>query len=324
MENQRHNTWLFAEDAFLRRSPSRKQMTVPQDLKVRELIYAFLLKLGAELKLDGRTILAATVYINRFYMRVPITTSKYFVACAAVAISCKLNDMYRPPDKIAMTACMLKNPGRQVDQHSSLFWQWRDQLLYREELILKMLNFELSVELPYDFVEDELLIDKDPELSNVFYAKLPEILKNTVAKVELVSALPLLVCYDMRTLFGTMLVLTLKEAQGRFEDVGPLVLPLEYLEKKLSTSLEECYNCYQYILRLKSVCEDPKIPSHKNVVSRIPILDRDQFWGCTGTPLPEPLPAPLQAPPLANNLANNLAPPLAPALTPPLAPSSAD
>ncbi|GEQ72420.1 hypothetical protein JCM33374_g6107 [Metschnikowia sp. JCM 33374] len=256
-------------------------MTVPQDLKVRESMYAFLLKLGAELKLDGRTLLAATVYINRFYMRVPITTSKYFVACAAVAISCKLNDTYRPPDKIAMTGCMLKNPGKKVDQHSSVFWQWRDQLLYREELMLKMLNFELDVDLPYDFI-DGLVTDTDATSENGFLVKLPDILKYTVSKVELFSALPLLVCYDMRTVFGTMLVLTIKEAQTRFDDVGPVKVPGRYLQDKLKTSVGDCFACYQYILKLKKICDDPKLPSHKNVVSRVGCMDKDEFYDAAG------------------------------------------
>lgn len=271
-----HNLWLFSEDLFLLQSPSRKSMTLAQDLKVRELVYAFLIKLATDLKLDGRTILAATVYINRFYMRCPITTSKYFVALAAVAISCKLNDTYRTPDKIALTACIIKNPNKQVDQHSKLFWQWRDQILYREELILKMLNFELDVDLPYDFVET-LLRDKDVELSNGFYVTLPEILKYTVAKIELVSALPILVSFDMRTFFSTMLVITVYEAQKRFDSVDSLHVPPDYITQCLGIPLQECYHCYKYILKLKSVCEDPKLPSHINVTKKIPKLSKEQF-----------------------------------------------
>lgn len=269
-----HNTWLFLEDSFLSKSPSRKQMTLAQDLKVRELIYDFVIRLGSLLKLDGRTILAATVYINRYYMRMPITTSKYFVACAAIAISCKLNDTYRPPDKIAMAACVIKNPNKQVDQHSSLFWQWRDQLLYREELILKNLNFEVDVELPYD-LSDRLL--QDESNSSYFQGKFLEILKHTVSKIEIVSALPILVSFDVNTLFGTMLVLTIKEAQAKFEDTT-LIMPQRFLEDKLGVLVDECYLCFKYVLKLKSVCEDPKLPSHKNVVRKIPKITREDFY----------------------------------------------
>ncbi|SGZ56413.1 CIC11C00000001712 [Sungouiella intermedia] len=272
-----HNTWLFSEESFLSKCPSRKQMTLQQDLKVRELIYDFLLKLGSKLKLDGRTILAATIYINRFYMRTPITTSKYFVACAAISISCKLHDTYRPSDKIAITACMLKNPGKQIDQHSSVFWQWRDQLLYREELMLKLLNFELNVELPYDFCE-ELMAGKDEASENGFYSKLPDILKNAVSKVELASSLPVLVAFESRTLFGTMLVLTVFEAQSKFDTLDSLYLPKEYLETQLQVSVNECYLCYKYLMRLRSACEDPKLPSHKPFVTKIGKISKEDFY----------------------------------------------
>lgn len=271
------NTWLFSEDSFLSKSPSRKQMTLAQDLKVRELIYDFVIRLGSQLKLDGRTLLAATVYINRFYMRVPITTSKYFVACAAITISCKLNDNYRQPDKIAMVACGIKNPNKTIDQHSPIFWQWRDQLLYREELILKLLNFELDVELPYDIV-DTLLPMKSEEGPNDFFSKLPDILKYAVSKIELVSALPILVSFDTRTLFGTMLVLTVKEAQIRFDDVASLYLPAEFLEKELGVLVKDTYLCYKYIMHLRGVCEDPKLPSHKNVFRKIAKLSKEDYF----------------------------------------------
>lgn len=272
-----HNTWLFSEDSFLSKSPSRKQLTLPQELQVRELMHAFLIKLGIELKLDGRTILAATVYINRFYMRMPITTSKYFFICAAIAISCKLHDCYRPPDKIALKACEIRNPQKLVDQHSSLFWQWRDQLLYREEILLKMLNFELDIDLPYDFMES-LLSEKDADLPNGFYVKLTDILKHTVSKVELLSALPLLVAFDMKTIFGMVLVLTVAEAQEKFLDEQSIELPATYLQDKLGAALIDCYYCYKYVLKLKSVCEKPDLPSHKSIVGKVPIISKTKFY----------------------------------------------
>lgn len=272
-----HNTWLFSEDSFLSRSPSRKQMTLPQELQTRELMYAFLIKLGMELKLDGRTILAATVYINRFYMRMPITTSKYFFICAAIAISCKLHDCYREPDKIALKACEIRNPGKPVNQHSALFWQWRDQLLYREEIMLKMLNFELNLDLPYDLLE-ELIVDKDESLSNGFFVKLPDILKHTMSKVELTSAWPILVAFDMTTIFATMLILTVKEAQDKFLDEHTIALPPGYIQTKFECALIDCYHCYKYLLKLKSVCEDPSLPCHKNIINKINLISKEQFY----------------------------------------------
>lgn len=275
-DSEFHNTWLFSECSFLSKSPSRKQLTLVQELQARELMYAFLIKLGIELKLDGRTILAATVYISRFYMRMPITTSKYFFICAAIAISCKLHDCYREPDRIALKGCELRNPNKQVDQHCALFWQWRDQLLYREEIMLKMLNFELDIDLPYDFVED-LLEEKDPDSSNGFFVKLPEIFKHSLSKVELLSAWPILVAFDMRSIFGMALVLTVKEAQDKFLDEFAIEIPAHYLEARLRTTVLDCYHCYKYVNKLKSVCEDSKQPCHKNLVGKIIRISKDLF-----------------------------------------------
>lgn len=261
-------------------------MTLPQELQTRELMHAFLIKLGMELKLDGRTILAATVYINRFYMRMPITTSKYFFICAAIAISCKLHDCYREPDKIALKACEIRNPGKPVNQHSALFWQWRDQLLYREEIMLKMLNFELNLDLPYELLE-VLIADKEESLSNGFFLKLPDILKHTMSKVELTSAWPVLVSFDMKTIFATMLILTVQEAQDKFSDER-IALPPDYIGAKLGCALIDCYHCYKYLLKLKAVCEDALLPCHKNIVKKITVISKERFYSIANGNSPTP------------------------------------
>lgn len=283
-EDRNSNLWLFLDEAFIEHSPSRKQLMISQELKLREGIYNFVIRLGTTLKLSGGTILAATIYINRFYMRYPITTSKYFVACGALAISSKLNDTYRPPDKIALSACILKNPNKVIDEHSDIFWQWRDQLLYREELILKALNFELNVELPYSL--KDLLIEADEiETSpdNVFNEKSKDILKIVVSSIELFSSLPVLIAYNMRTFFGTILVITIIEARQRFQlsENKILELPKNYLSKYIETNAYECWDCYQFMAKLLSHCnqKDVRLASHRNIIKKFPSIDRSTFFG---------------------------------------------
>lgn len=275
------NTWLFLEDSFIKYSPSRKQLTVTQELKTRESIHDFVIRLGTALKLDGRTILAATIYINRFYMRMPITTSKYYVACAALTISCKLNDNYRPPDKIAMTACVIKNPNKKIDEHSDVFWSWRDQLLYREELMLKHLNFDLNLDLPYS-IRDELLkklcSDSDATELNT---RVTEILKNTVSLIEMLSSLPLLVAYDINILFATMLIVVVTEANERFgEDNKKVQFSIKSVMLFLCVDPKTCFKCYTYSLRLLKYChsEDPKLVSHKNASRKLRHIDQKAFF----------------------------------------------
>lgn len=270
------NTWLFLEESFVKYSPSRKQLTIAQELKTREAIHDFIIRLGTGLKLDGRTILAATIYINRFYMRMPITTSKYFVACAAISIACKLNDNYRQPDMIALAGCKIKNPHKTIDSQSSLFWQWRDQLLFREELILKNLNFELNVELPYS-IRDELLAS-ECESSDWFQDKKADALKHAVSLIEILSSLPIIVAYDIYTFFGAVLVAVLEDAKKNF-GCDEVVLPKLYLTKMLKSDVRRCYKCYRYILKLLEFCknDDPQLLSHRNAANRVPIIDEATF-----------------------------------------------
>lgn len=273
------NCWLFLEQYFLLKSPSRSllKMSVPQELKVREGIHDFIIRLGTRLKLDGRTILAATVYVNRYYMRMPISLSKYYVASAAVAILTKLNDTYRQPDKIALQACNLKNPhpSKPVDEQSDMFWRWRDQLLYREELILKTLNFDLNIELPYTIREDLVEVNTAPTPSGFFEDKKEEILKNTISLIEILSSLPILVAYDMPTLFGTMLVVVMYEAKGKF--AKEVSLPKGFLDV-VQTSSQRCLACYKYIIKLlKYAAQDPLVVSNKLASKRLSPIDDEVF-----------------------------------------------
>lgn len=275
------NTWLFEEEDLLHHSPSRKQLNITQELKILESIYDFVIKLGTNLKLNGGTILAATIYIHRFYVRYPITTSKYFVAGAAIAISTKLNDNYRPPDKIALAGCLIKNPNKLIDEHSEIFWQWRDQLLYREELILKALNFELNLDLPYP-IRDDLLLKFEETTSdgNIFYDKLKEILRNVISLIELLSSLPVLLCYDVNAFFGAMLVVTIIEGKQRFNDKNTeLFIPPHFFSENLSTTVDESLKCYKFIMRLLKYADkpDPKLSSHQAAIKRLPVISDEEF-----------------------------------------------
>ncbi|ODV78659.1 cyclin-like protein, partial [Suhomyces tanzawaensis NRRL Y-17324] len=253
-------------------------MSLPQELKARESIHDFIIKLASKLKLDGPTILAATIYVNRFYMRMPISSSKYFVASAAVAISCKLNDTYRVPDKIALSACNLKNPNPAVpiDEQSDMFWRWRDQLLYREEMMLKTLNFDLNLELPYE-IRDELLSIQDPDDTSGFHKKKADILKNTVSLLEVISSLPVLVCYDIYTLFGTLMIAVILEGRIKFDD-DSLILPENYMIRNLGVEMELCWLCYKYIIKLlKASEEDPAVISNKVAGKRLREVTEEAF-----------------------------------------------
>ncbi|EGW31026.1 uncharacterized protein SPAPADRAFT_62920 [Spathaspora passalidarum NRRL Y-27907] len=269
-------TWIFEEDAFWNHSPSRNQkMTISQELKAKESIHDFVIRLGSKLKLDARTILSATIYLHRFYMRLPITSSKYYVASAGITISCKLNDTYRQPDKIALQACNLKNTsGKPIDEQSDMFWRWRDQLLYREELILKALNFDLNIESPYE-VRDRLIEDNFEHQDTVFAKKRVDLLKNSVTLIETLSSLPILICYDINTLYATAIIITFFEFKAKEPD---LQLPNRFLTDELEVDLQTCMKCFLFIKKLlKYSQQDQHFVSNKVAARRVLSIPTVEF-----------------------------------------------
>lgn len=273
------NTWLFLEHDFLNKSPSRKLLTISQELRTRKSIQDFLIKLGTSLKVDSHTIFAATLYVNRFYMRLPITTSKYFVASAAIAISCKLNDTYRQPDKIALASSKIRNPGKAITENSDTFWQWRDQLLYREELILKNLNFELNLRFPYE-IRDHLMTVQIPD--GQFKDSREDFLKNTVSLIELISSLPVLVAYDIETVFGALLVLVVLEGNERFNIDAHV--PKNFIQDNLMVSIPLCWQCYNYVTELLKYCndKDPSHVFHGQAIKRLKVRPEAVYFAAAG------------------------------------------
>lgn len=248
-------------------------MTMEQELRNRESIYDFIIKLGSSLKIDAKTIFGATILVHRYYMRIPITTSKYFVACAAMAISCKLHDTYRLPDNIALIACRIKNPNKVINDNSEIFWQWRDQLLFREELMLKTLNFDLNIDFPYDLRADLMEFKSENDL---FEEKKLDIMKNTVSVVELVSSLPILVSYEMNVVFATILMVVVSEANDRFGI--EIRLPKDYVRDQINVDINLCLKCYHYLLVLIDYSNrDHKCVSNKSVTKRIRKLTDEEF-----------------------------------------------
>ena len=270
-----NKTWIFSEDAVINNSPTRHQkLTISQELKNKESMHDFLIRLGQKLKVDGRTILAATIYLHRFYMRVPISQSKYYVVSAALTISCKLNDNYRTPDKVALLSCNVKLPpnAKPIDEQSEMYWRWKDQLLFREELMLRKLNFDLNLILPYEIrdhiFKNFMLLDQEDELVKLFSTHKLDILKMTTSLIESLSSLPVILCYEMNIMFGTCLIITILEGKKIIDE--KLNIPTAFLYRFLDTDSETCLKCFHFIKNLlKFSQDDPHIISNKASAKRL-------------------------------------------------------
>lgn len=273
--------WIFPESVVLNHTPSRIQakMTLSQELRVKESVHEFIIRLGTKLKLDGPTLLATTVYLHRFYMRLPLSSSKYFVASAAIAISCKLNDTYRQPDKVSLYACNVKNPNPPViknnikhapppiDEQSEYFWKWRDQLLYREELILRTLCFDLSFTSPY-LLQFKILNKIHLGMGQLFYSKRKDILKMTIVLIELLSSLPIVLCYDMKEIFTTCFVITIVEGKSKLDK--ELKIPENFMSQVIGVDVDVALHCFRFIKKLLYCSqEDSRFISNKGAAKRL-------------------------------------------------------
>ncbi|RCK65124.1 Cyclin pch1 [Candida viswanathii] len=271
------NTWIFTEEAVLEDSPSRQQkVSLAMELRLKESLVDFLIRLGTKLKLDSRSLLAATTYLHRFFMRIPISQSKYYVACAALLISCKLNDSYRQPDSIAKIACNLKAPAgsKAIDADSDIYWKWKDQLLFREELMLRKLNFDLDLVLPYSIRE---WIFKTYHNPDSFNEKKINVLKMTTSLIEALSVLPLILCYEMNVIFGVCMIITIVEGK-RTEGNEDLILPNGLLRDYLDTDYETCMKCFKFIKKiLKAGQDDPKCRSNPTLFHRLSKVLSEEF-----------------------------------------------
>ncbi|KAI5958509.1 uncharacterized protein KGF55_005769 [Candida pseudojiufengensis] len=301
-----NSIWIFPETIVLNNTPSRldkRPISLSHELRLKESIHEFLIRLGTKLKVDGPTILATTVYLHRFYMRVPITGSKYFVTSAAFALSCKLNDNYRQPDKISLISCNLKNPlqpiinqktGQKlpppvIDEQSKIYWEWKDQLLFREEIILRKLNFDLNFKSPYLF-QFKILNKIHLGMGEKLYLKKKEIIKSTINLIEILSSLPIILCFDIIEIFATCFIIIIVENNmknkidngnengNRIENQNEhqndnnndIKLSSNFINDILDTDQDVILHCFQFIKHLLKICqEDQKFISNKIASKRI-------------------------------------------------------
>ncbi|CAK9441463.1 uncharacterized protein LODBEIA_P53310 [Lodderomyces beijingensis] len=278
--------WILPEDDILRQSPSQKEskITLAQELRLKESIHDFVVKLGLKLKVDAPTILATSVYLHRYYQTVQITSSKYYVASAALYISGKINDCVNSYDRISLYACNLKNPqaakcpaGRQpppIDEQSEYYGRWKSQVTYREEMILHKLNFDLNFASPY-LLQHKILNRIHSGMRSTFYEKRKDIMSRTIKLIELLSSLPVILCYDMKVIFVVCFVITVLEGSNKFKD---LTIPENFTSISMEVPVAEAAKCFNLIKKLLEVAQsDTRCISNKAAAKRLLGISSEKF-----------------------------------------------
>ncbi|KAI5284538.1 hypothetical protein KEM52_002864 [Ascosphaera acerosa] len=168
--------WVFTPDE-LARTPSILD-GMPQRVEQinRSKGVNFILQVGMLLKIPQSTLITASIYLHRFFMRYSMKGSSadgggggggggaraglhyYDVAGTALFLATKVDENCRKFKDFVVACARVgsKNPQLLVDEQSKVFWNWRDAILLHETLLLEALCFDLQLELPQKFLWEML------------------------------------------------------------------------------------------------------------------------------------------------------------------------
>ena len=151
--------------------------------------------------------------------------------------------------KVALLSCNVKLlNAKPIDEQSEMYWRWKDQLLFREELMLRKLNFDLNLILPYEIRDHIFKISCfwiRRRTGEIFSTHKLDILKMTTSLIESLSSLPVILCYEMNIMFGTCLIITILEGKKIIDE--KLNIPTAFLYRFLDTDSETCLKCFHFI-----------------------------------------------------------------------------
>ncbi|KAL0434247.1 UNVERIFIED_CONTAM: Cyclin-T1-4 [Sesamum latifolium] len=152
----------MSRDEIERCSPSRKDgIDVLHETHLRYSYCAFLQNLSVKLDIPQTTVGTAMVLCHRFFVRRSHAShDRFLIATAALFLASKSEETPRPLNDVLRASCeMLHKQDFDVLSYMlpiDWFEQYREQIIGAEQLILTTLNFELSVQHPYESLTSTL------------------------------------------------------------------------------------------------------------------------------------------------------------------------
>ncbi|XP_021717304.1 uncharacterized protein LOC110685146 isoform X1 [Chenopodium quinoa] len=149
-------TVLMSREEIERCSPSRKDgIDALHETRLRYSYCAFLQNLGMRLDVPQTTIGTAMVLCHRFFIRRSHANhDRFLIATAALFLSAKSEETARPLNDVLKASCEIlhKQDLTILSYMLPIDWfeQYRERIIEAEQLILTTLNFELSVQHPFD------------------------------------------------------------------------------------------------------------------------------------------------------------------------------
>lgn len=147
---------LMTRDEIERCSPSRKDgIDALHETRLRYSYCAFIQNLGMRLDMPQTTIGTTMVLCHRFFIRRSHAChDRFLIATAALFLAAKSEETARPLNDVLKASCEILHKQDLTILSCMLpidwFEQYRERIIEAEQLILTTLNFELSVQHPFD------------------------------------------------------------------------------------------------------------------------------------------------------------------------------
>lgn len=137
----------------LKFTPSRLDgRSFEEECSARSKGCLFIISLGASLRVTQIVIASACVFFHRFFMRNSFKEHHYYdVGAACLYLATKTEECGRHLDdcvRDAMKHCS-KNENLVVERESKEFKNWKQVIIFYEELILQTCCFDLEIDHPY-------------------------------------------------------------------------------------------------------------------------------------------------------------------------------
>ncbi|KAJ0976101.1 hypothetical protein J5N97_018066 [Dioscorea zingiberensis] len=151
------DTMFLSRDEIERCSPSRRDgIDLLRETHLRYSYCWYLQNLGIRLQLPQTTIGTAMVLCHRFYVRRSHAgNDRFLIATAALFLAAKSEETPCPLNSVLRASCEICNRQEfaffpYLLYGQDWFEQYRERVIEAEQIILTTLDFELTVEHPYD------------------------------------------------------------------------------------------------------------------------------------------------------------------------------
>lgn len=146
----------FSREEIDRCSPSRRDgIDVQAETFLRHSYCSFIQNLGMRLQLPQTTIATAMVLCHRFFLRRSHAAyDRFIIATSCLFLAAKSEETHRPLDCVLLVSYEICYRQHLANIHYRLpkdwFGKFRDRVLEAEQLVLRTLDFDLTVLHPYE------------------------------------------------------------------------------------------------------------------------------------------------------------------------------